>query len=227
MTTDNTVRATEREVFLRRSSAEIRQLGRRAVQDIVEIGKLLTECKAKLGHGEWLPWIEREFGWSDRTARNFMRVHEMLSGKSEIISDLAIDATALYALASKSVPNSVREQMLARAQQGEHISQRTLAGTVGMPSGPRTTIVPFYPTPRPKQATTLKIADPSFKSAPIHSDQLQASIRDSYKSDDLLRSESEAIADRVIARDRMNAGFAQQVIDAIIAKMGAPPDMRH
>ena len=55
----------------------IRSLRKQAADDIIEIGFRLTEAKALVGHGNWLPWLEREFGWIENTARNFMRVHEM------------------------------------------------------------------------------------------------------------------------------------------------------
>ena len=224
MTSDNTATATMREAFLNRSAVQIRYLGRRAAQDIVEIGKLLTMCKTTLDHGEWLPWIEREFGWSDRTARNFMNVHRMLASKSEIISDLNIDATALYALAAKSTPNSVREQILARARQGEHISPRTLNVTVRSPppSGTRT-IVPVYDTPTPRP--TIKPADPPFASTTISSDQMRDGFKNSYNADDLQRSEIDALANRIVARERVEAGFWQRLVDKVTEKIGAPPTL--
>jgi hypothetical protein len=37
----------------------------------------------------------------------------------------------------------------------------------------------------------------------------------------------EALADRVIAADRIEAGYAKKVIDAINEKMGAPSVMMH
>ena len=40
-------------------------------------------------------WIEREFGWSDRTARNFMNAYA-LSLKSETVSDLKLPMRELY-----------------------------------------------------------------------------------------------------------------------------------
>jgi DUF3102 family protein len=49
--------------------------GKRAVADI-EIGRRLIEAKAIAGHGNWSPWLEREFGWAENTAINFMRVAE-------------------------------------------------------------------------------------------------------------------------------------------------------
>jgi hypothetical protein len=44
------------------------------------LGCRLTGAKALCQHGEWLPWLERKFGWSDQTARKFIHVADM-SGK--------------------------------------------------------------------------------------------------------------------------------------------------
>ena len=44
----------------------IRVLGRQRVANVIEIGRRLTEAKALAGHGGWLPWLEREFGWTVR-----------------------------------------------------------------------------------------------------------------------------------------------------------------
>jgi hypothetical protein len=33
-----------------------------------------TRCRRK---SNWLPWLKREFGWSDDTALNFMRVEAL------------------------------------------------------------------------------------------------------------------------------------------------------
>jgi predicted ATPase len=54
----------------------IRALRSRIVSDVAEIGRRLIEVKKIVGHGNWLPWLDREFGWTDHTALNFMRVHE-------------------------------------------------------------------------------------------------------------------------------------------------------
>jgi Protein of unknown function (DUF3102) len=34
----------------------------RPIRDIIEIGRRLTDAKAIAGHGNWLPWSEKEFG---------------------------------------------------------------------------------------------------------------------------------------------------------------------
>jgi hypothetical protein len=47
--------------LLAQNAASIHQLEKRVIGDVVEIGRLLTECKQLLGHGNWLSWIAREF----------------------------------------------------------------------------------------------------------------------------------------------------------------------
>ena len=82
------VAAKERERVLAQNAQEIRKLGKRASADVIEIGRRLTEMKKLCGHGNWLPWLEREFGWTDRHALNYTRAYE-LSLKFENFSDLS------------------------------------------------------------------------------------------------------------------------------------------
>jgi hypothetical protein len=101
-------------------AAEIRKLGKRAVQDIIEIGRRLTEAKKILGWGNWLPWLEREFGWSERTAQNFMRVAEL--AESATVADLNVDLRGLYLLASPSIRErhpEIIEAVAERSARGE------------------------------------------------------------------------------------------------------------
>lgn len=45
-----------------------------------------------------MPWLDREFGWTDRTARSYMRVAEAFQIRhADGFDGLTIDATALYA----------------------------------------------------------------------------------------------------------------------------------
>jgi hypothetical protein len=71
------VAAKERERVLAESAEEIRKLGKRAGADVIEIGRRLTETKKICGHGNWLPWLQREFGWTDRHALKCMQVYEL------------------------------------------------------------------------------------------------------------------------------------------------------
>jgi hypothetical protein len=65
-----------------------------------------------------LPWLEREFEWTDRHALNFMRVYE-LTGKSENFSDLSLPVSGLYLLAAPSTPDEVQQEVIAHAVAGK------------------------------------------------------------------------------------------------------------
>jgi hypothetical protein len=62
---------------------------RQSLDDAIRIGQLLTEQKETLPHGDFGKWIEANLPFTDRTARNYMRLHrdrERL--KTETVSDL-------------------------------------------------------------------------------------------------------------------------------------------
>ena len=49
----------------------------RAATDIIEIGRLPIQCQELVGDGNRLPWLEREFGWSESTALRYMHIHKV------------------------------------------------------------------------------------------------------------------------------------------------------
>jgi hypothetical protein len=59
---------------------EIRQLHEdlltTTLDKAIRIGELLTEQKASLKHGEWLPWIEENLPFDRATAANYMRLFD-------------------------------------------------------------------------------------------------------------------------------------------------------
>jgi len=63
-------------------------------------GELLTEQKAELAHGEWLPWVEVNCPFSDHTARNYMHLYAGRAAlKSENVSSLTDAYRAIGVLA--------------------------------------------------------------------------------------------------------------------------------
>jgi Protein of unknown function (DUF3102) len=66
----------------------------------------LADAKSRLKHGQWLPWLEAEFGWSRQTADNFIHVFERV--KLPTFSNLPIDVSALYLIAAPKTPEPVR-----------------------------------------------------------------------------------------------------------------------
>lgn len=107
------------EARLAQHAEVIRVLSKRVIGDVIEIGRRLTEAKADIPHGGWLPWLEREFGWSEWTARRFIDVHELVEGKSGNLHDLNLPVSGLYLLARPSTPAAVTDAVLERAAAGE------------------------------------------------------------------------------------------------------------
>src|SRR5271167_3008729 len=111
-----TLIALNNERVLQEHAAEIRRLGKCVVDDIIEIGGRLTECR-RLTDEYWPTWLKREFGWSEDTALNFMHAHEL--SKSRNFRDLNIGVSALYLLARPSTPESARDEAIGRAEAGK------------------------------------------------------------------------------------------------------------
>jgi hypothetical protein len=112
---------------------EIRRLSKQVYSDVVEIGDRLTRCKKIVGHGNWLSWLDREFQWTDRTARNFMRVFE--ESKSETFSDLNLPVSALYLLAAPSTPDAARAEIVKLAEAGAAVSVETVKDVIATKKG--------------------------------------------------------------------------------------------
>jgi hypothetical protein len=110
----------ETRIVVQQRTDEIKTLMRRTAQDIIDIGNKLIEVKARIGHGNFGKWLDAEFGWSDRTARNFMSVGEAF--KTATVADLNIAPKALYLLASPSTPDSARAIAFSRAESGEKVT---------------------------------------------------------------------------------------------------------
>jgi hypothetical protein len=81
----------------------------------------LIDAKALAGRDGWLPWLEREFEWTERTAQHFMSVGE-LAGKCDTVSDLNVDMRWLYVLARENTPADVIEGVAERSESGDRVS---------------------------------------------------------------------------------------------------------
>jgi hypothetical protein len=107
------------EIALAEHAAVIRVLGKRMIGDVFEIGRRLNESKVLAGHGGFLPWLDREFGWTEMTAVRFMQTANL---KSNIMLDLDISVTSLYLLAAPGTSEEARDEVVARVQSGETLS---------------------------------------------------------------------------------------------------------
>ena len=97
----------------------------------IEIGRRLVEAKEMLNHGEWLPWLERETEFSDRSAARYMKLFDEYGASQQGLFGPETNSPALSnlpiskALALLSVPESDRIEF-AEQVDAEHISVREL-----------------------------------------------------------------------------------------------------
>jgi hypothetical protein len=105
---------------VRNAADRIRERIKKTVEDIIEVGNDLLAVKEALPHGQFLPWLKAEFGWSERSAQNFMGVAEKF--KSAKIADLPTQPSAAYLLAAPSLPDEAREKAVEKAEAGEEIT---------------------------------------------------------------------------------------------------------
>lgn len=99
----------------------IRASHRRHLEAVYEIGADLLRAKELLGHGKFLPWLQSEFRWSERTANNYMSIARFFQDKAANFADLDIGTAS--ALAARSTAPEIRETFTKRAAAGETITR--------------------------------------------------------------------------------------------------------
>ena len=116
--------------YVRNLTGEIRTRGQRMCTELIAIGHDLINVKDALPHGQFGRWLTAEFGWSERTARNYMALAEAFGHlNSATLADS--EPTALYALAANTVPDEVRERFIAQAGAGQPIRHKEVREKLG------------------------------------------------------------------------------------------------
>ena len=106
----------------------IKALVKKTASDIIRIGEKLIQVKELLGHGDFGLWLKEEFGWTWRTANNFMNVAQQF--KLENFSNLKTSTSALYLLASGSTPEAVRDEFTEKIQSGEEVTHKEVKDAI-------------------------------------------------------------------------------------------------
>lgn len=103
-----------------------------AVQHAARCGTLLIEAKAKLRHGQWLPWL-REVGVPSQTASTYMRLAAKFPDQGNLPATIA---DALEAIHASEVDDRIRasqpDRSRAAALNEELDRWRDWAEAVGM-----------------------------------------------------------------------------------------------
>src|SRR5690348_9369252 len=96
----------------------------KTITEIIEVVNDLLAVKEALEHGQFGPRPKAEFGWSERTARNFMAVAKQF-GKAAKTAALPIQPSAACLLAAPAVPDEARQVAVEKAEAGEEITVAT------------------------------------------------------------------------------------------------------
>ena len=87
---------------VQKCTGEIKERLCRTAQDVWEVGQKLVEVRSQLEHGQFEMWLSAEFGWSRRTAYDFINVYEAF-GENTNFARLDIATSALYKLAANAL----------------------------------------------------------------------------------------------------------------------------
>ncbi|MEH2121105.1 DUF3102 domain-containing protein [Nostoc sp.] len=137
-------------IVIQQRTGEIKERLRRSAQDIWEIGQKLADVRSRLKHGQFETWLKAEFGWSRRTAYNFINVYEAFAERANF-AQIDIATSALYLLAAPSTPENVREEILQRAKEGETLTHKSIRRVIKEEKSQSTA-----PSPKPPQPLTSK-----------------------------------------------------------------------
>jgi len=92
------------------AAGRIRRLIARTVKSVAEIGRELRRVKERLQHGQWLPWLDANFGWTAETARRYMLLARAVDGDPRVLEFRSIEAALEYPRLEPPVRDEVMER---------------------------------------------------------------------------------------------------------------------
>jgi hypothetical protein len=104
-----------------RAHAErIRELVKVTTEATVEIGRRLLDTRGTMDPRHFIAWLRSEFRWSIPTAWKYMASAEHFGHLEDVGR---FDRSALHLLSMKHVPDEARDEAIALAGKGEHVTR--------------------------------------------------------------------------------------------------------
>ena len=88
----------------------IRKLTGDTARNLIEIGRHLAAAKSEVGHGNWANWLDENFQWTERTARNFMALAERFGDNPEFATFKPSTLQAMLSLPAGDEEKFIAEQ---------------------------------------------------------------------------------------------------------------------
>jgi hypothetical protein len=116
-------------------AAAIRQIGKRVIADLIEVGGRLNTCRDILKDDRrWRAWLKTELKLSHQSAGRFIQIYELAEERSNL-DHLDLSVSAIYLLAAPSTPESARDEIIERAASGERLSHAGVQATIAEAKG--------------------------------------------------------------------------------------------
>jgi len=109
---------------LQESAQKIKTLRRSATEHAIEIGRELLRVKAKTPHGAFVKWVEKSCEFKIRTAQDLMKLAREAETDTKLVALMVPSTLRVYL--SKKTPSAVRDTILKRIENGEHVSRNDL-----------------------------------------------------------------------------------------------------
>ena len=103
-----------------------------AASSVIEVGKNLQRAKELVPVGKWGAYVEDQCGISTSTARKAMQVARVFSAHQAAAANIGTEA--LRYLSSSDVEDSVFQECLALAQNGERVTMKVVEEIEGPPA---------------------------------------------------------------------------------------------
>jgi hypothetical protein len=199
-------------VEMNRLHTEITDAPNALLAKAIRIGQILTEKKAKLAHGEYLPWLKENAAFSQPTASRYVRIFERRDDpKYSGVNTLSWAYELLSGNDSRNAPTeTVEDRVDTRAQLKEIIAESQVSQPVdtGSPDPPKD--VPFEAT-QDGPPTSAEAEDPATKpveNKPIAKKAVAKAVQSSGTDAQLPVSVPARLLRGIITSDMYAKGFA-------------------
>jgi hypothetical protein len=112
-------------VSLNQIVSEIKFFENQAVVSYWEIGKRLSQAKEQVKHGEWLDWVNKNLGYSERTTQQLIKISESFSNPNTL-SDFSFSKV----LALTSIKDEEERQDFIDKHEVEDMTTRQLQAEI-------------------------------------------------------------------------------------------------